>query len=418
MSNTVESSRFGMSRLLQDVFSMQEGTAGALLQRLLSAARLHLGMEVAFISEFREGRRVFRYVDEAERIDLLKVGNGDPLDESYCQRVVDGRLPELIRDAQRVEEARKIPATEALGIGAHLSTPIRLKDGAVFGTFCAFSFHAEHTLNERDQALMRVFADIAAELIEQDIQRIREEESRRKHVSSLLGWNGFHMVWQPIVEIASGRITGVESLARFPGVDGKGPEEWFRDAASVGLTEQLESTAVDKGLQVLEQLKPGQYVACNTSVQALMDGDVIRRLERAPLERVVLEITEHDVIEDYERVLGALAPLREKGLRVAVDDAGAGYASLRHILRLRPDIIKLDISLTRDIDTDITRRSLALALVRFAGEIGSTLVAEGVETREELDTLAELGVDTAQGFFLCRPQAGEALRDVLGQSLC
>jgi EAL domain-containing protein (putative c-di-GMP-specific phosphodiesterase class I) len=126
-------------------------------------------------------------------------------------------------------------------------------------------------------------------------------------------------------------------------------------------------------------------------------------LEGAPLKRIVLEITEHESVDDYAKLGAALAPLRERGLRVAVDDAGAGYASFRHILKLEPDVIKLDISITRDIDTQISRRALAAALIRFAEETGSRIVAEGVETEAELAVLRELRVNKAQGFLIGRP---------------
>jgi EAL domain-containing protein (putative c-di-GMP-specific phosphodiesterase class I) len=102
-------------------------------------------------------------------------------------------------------------------------------------------------------------------------------------------------------------------------------------------------------------------------------------------------------------LLAELAPLRALGLRVAIDDAGAGYSGLRHILAVEPDTVKLDISLTRGIDQDRKRRALASALIAFAREINVGMIAEGVETAAELKTLTELGVGHAQGFFLGRP---------------
>jgi EAL domain-containing protein (putative c-di-GMP-specific phosphodiesterase class I) len=120
--------------------------------------------------------------------------------------------------------------------------------------------------------------------------------------------------------------------------------------------------------------------------------------------RVVVEITEHEAIEDYESLLPRLADLRARGVRVAIDDAGAGFASLRHTLRIAPDIVKLDISLTRDIGTDRGRQALASALVSFADEMRMTVVAEGIETAEELEMLLELGVRQGQGFFLAEPK--------------
>jgi EAL domain-containing protein (putative c-di-GMP-specific phosphodiesterase class I) len=117
----------------------------------------------------------------------------------------------------------------------------------------------------------------------------------------------------------------------------------------------------------------------------------------------VLELTEHAPIEEYDALQAALASLRSAGLKLAIDDAGSGYASFRHILRLRPDIIKLDQSLIRDIDLDQGRRALALGLITFANETGCTIVAEGVENERELAVLQSLGVAAAQGYLLGRP---------------
>jgi len=119
--------------------------------------------------------------------------------------------------------------------------------------------------------------------------------------------------------------------------------------------------------------------------------------------RVVLEITEHEAVDDYDTLIRGLAGLREQGVRVAIDDAGAGFASLRHTLQIAPDIVKLDISLTRNIDTDHARQALASALVQFADEMEITIVAEGIETPEELAELVQLGVHYGQGFYLAKP---------------
>ena len=121
------------------------------------------------------------------------------------------------------------------------------------------------------------------------------------------------------------------------------------------------------------------------------------------MSSLVLEITEHEEIRDYSSVAKVLAPLRERGLRLAVDDAGAGYASLRHILQLRPDIIKLDRSLIQNLDQDDTEFFLATALASFARSTGAEIIAEGVETEGELQALKELDVDLAQGYLLARP---------------
>jgi EAL domain-containing protein (putative c-di-GMP-specific phosphodiesterase class I) len=144
-------------------------------------------------------------------------------------------------------------------------------------------------------------------------------------------------------------------------------------------------------------------VAVNVSPAAILSGEVAEALKNVPAQRIVLEVTEHAQIADYDALLELLKPLRLRGLRLAVDDAGAGYASLRHILNLQPDLIKLDIGLTRSIDIDPARRALAAALLGFARETNSQIIAEGVETASEFKALRALGIDNAQGYFLARP---------------
>lgn len=406
---TDDSAQYGISQLLQGSLDTSEGSVASILGRLLRAARIHMGMDIAFISQFEETMRVFRHVNKREGLEPVEVGACDPLDESYCQRVVDGRLPELIQNAQELSAALELPATEQLGIGAHVSVPIKLQDDTVFGTFCCFSFQADHSLNERDVSLVRTFAAIAAELVEKDVQHARQQQVKKARIESLLKDDNFNMVWQPIMEIRSGRMAGAEALARFPSEPHPSPPGWFDEAASVNLNDELEMRAIAKGLEAIHMPLNGAYVACNSSAAAITAAGGIPPFVGMPLDRIVLEITEHDVIEDYEALSKVIEPLRKQGLRIAVDDAGAGYASFRHILRLKPDLIKLDMSLTRDIDSDIGRRSLTLSLVQFAREIDSKLIAEGVETQEELDTLAGLGVDLAQGYFLHRPKPMEDL---------
>jgi EAL domain-containing protein (putative c-di-GMP-specific phosphodiesterase class I) len=150
------------------------------------------------------------------------------------------------------------------------------------------------------------------------------------------------------------------------------------------------------------ELLDGPYLSVNCSHRAAMSEDVAKVLApHAP--RVVVEITEHERVEDYALLIQALERLRSEGARIAIDDAGAGFASLRHTLQIAPDMVKVDISLTRDIDKDRAKRALASALISFADEMGMQIVAEGIETKAELETLMELGVAFGQGFYLAKP---------------
>lgn len=391
-----------------DLAAIVLGTAGAkslddILHDALRAIRLHLGMDVAFISEFVNGRRVFRHIDTHLDCPPIRVGGSEPLDESYCQRVLDGRLPELMHNAAMVPAALELPATSALPIGAHMSVPIRLRDGRLFGTFCCFSFTADPSLQARDLVMMRVFADFAGQQIERHLAAERRRSAARERILAALD-NGLHsIVYQPIYSFSQARIVGLEALSRFGGSSSQPPDAWFKEAIEVGLGEHLEIAAIARALGDLWRIPEGAFLALNISPLHVLSGALARALAGYPLARIAIEITEHVEIPDYAGFAAAVTPLRAQGMKLVVDDAGAGYASFRHIVKLKPDTIKLDMSMTRDIDTDRTRRALAAALVRFAQDTGSQIVAEGVQTSAELNVLRELGIDTAQGFLLGHP---------------
>lgn len=383
------------------------------LQRSLSAIRAHLGMDVAFISEFVDGRRYFRQVDARPGNNIVQAGNSDPAEDSYCLRVVDGRLPELMTDARLNDEASTLAATHALPVGAHMSVPIRLRDGQVYGTFCCFSHTPDDSLTSRDLAMMRVFAELVAEQIEDDLLARQERWVIEQRIESVLSSDGLRMVYQPIIEVAQNRVTGFESLARFSTSPVRTPDVWFAEAAQVGRAVELESLAVKAALKALFYLPPSVYVTVNMSPETIIKGDFGGLLNGAPLDRIVVEVTEHQAVEKYDELMAVIRPLQIRGLRIAIDDAGAGYASFRHILNLHPHIVKLDTSITRCIDTDRSRRALAAALRGFASETKCSIVAEGVETAAELETIKTLGIEKAQGYYLGRPGTLEQAASLL-----
>jgi EAL domain-containing protein (putative c-di-GMP-specific phosphodiesterase class I) len=214
------------------------------------------------------------------------------------------------------------------------------------------------------------------------------------------------MVFQPIVDICSGVIVGAESLARFAGGDlGPPPDVWFADAMQAGLGPELELFAVEAALAAAVELPCDLYISINLSPATLLTGKLTELVARSGWlpARLVVEVTEHVSVTDYVPLTAAIADLRARGMRLAVDDAGAGYASFRHILALTPDFIKLDRSLIEDLGYDAGRRALVRAMMTFAGEVGASVVAEGVETEAELNAARMLGVRAAQGFLTGRP---------------
>ena len=223
-------------------------------------------------------------------------------------------------------------------------------------------------------------------------------------VTEVLVPGAIRTVFQPIVHLESGTTTGLEALSRFSVQPERSPDRWFADATQVGLGTELELEAIAVIVQHFDDVQDDLWVSVNVSPEALLDPRVPRLLGRLPAERIVIEITEHTRVESYEALNEVLAPLRARGMRVAVDDAGAGFAGLQQILHIRPEVIKLDIALTHGIDADPIRRALTSSLLSFANEIGAVIVAEGVETAEELDMLRKLGVLFGQGFALGRPE--------------
>jgi EAL domain-containing protein (putative c-di-GMP-specific phosphodiesterase class I)/AmiR/NasT family two-component response regulator len=254
----------------------------------------------------------------------------------------------------------------------------------------------------------RIASDNERLRIELEAERAEEgraAEDRRvraARIEHILASQDLAIAYQPVVDLREGTVVGTEALTRFPNGD-RPPNLWFDDAHAVGMGAELEVLAIDTALRQLGALPLDTFLAINLSPSVIESGLLHQVLERIDGRRVVIELTEHSRIEDYDGLIDQLDAFRLQGIRVAVDDAGAGYSGLRHILRLRPDLLKMDIELIRGINDDPARRALASALMLFAEEIGAVVVAEGIETREELETLQALGVRFGQGYHLARP---------------
>nr|WP_281414665.1 EAL domain-containing protein [Plastoroseomonas arctica] len=374
----------------------------------MSSLRKHLGMAVAYVSEFQGDETVFRDVDAPGLEAVIKPGDRRSLDDVYCRHILAGRLPELIPDTGANAFAQKLPITHDSQIGAHMSVPVRLEDGSVYGMFCCLNFSPDPSLNDRDLQMMRVFADLTARQLGEEAAGKRVATDKRDRVAAVLRDQAFRMVFQPIWDFAEDRPLGFEALCRFSAEPYRTPDIWFAEADEVGLGREMELAAIEVALAAGAVLPRGCYISVNASPALILSGRLAAALRRHPGRRVVVEVTEHAPVADYAKLLWECARLRETGARIAVDDAGAGYAGLQHILQLRPDMIKLDIALVRAIDTDPARRALVSALMFFAEETGCLMVAEGIETQAELDILRKLGVHCGQGYLFSRPLPIEA----------
>jgi EAL domain-containing protein (putative c-di-GMP-specific phosphodiesterase class I) len=375
---------------------------------LLRTARKSLQMSVAFLSRMDGTTQHLDVVDSAIPL-VFRDGQTQVQETSFCQAILDGKLPAVIPDVRDFPEAMKLPVAKIPRIRSYVSAPVRLSDGELYGTFCAFGLTSDKELAERDKALMEVLASAAAVIVEPEM---RAESLRTEIVDRLdpvLAAGGPTVVLQPIVELATGRRTGAEALSRFPAEWGMTPDVVFDQAHGVGLGHRLELLALERAASLLDRVSG--YVSMNVSPATLLTRDCRSLLARLPLDRVLLELSEHDRVEDYEALADALRPLRADGMRLAIDDVGAGFSSLHHIVVTSPEVIKIDRSIVSGLHADPVLGKLVQSLVEFAHGCDIQVVAEGVETADESVALRRFGVDHGQGWHFGRPGPAEALVD-------
>lgn len=368
---------------------------------VLAGLRERLGFDVTFVGTFDDTTRTFRSVSQREGVDVVQVGGCDPLEDSYCARVADGRLPEFLPDAGREPSVQQLSGTRDLPVGTHLSVPIRFSDGHVYGTLCGFTFVPDPELRERDLGVMRLLARLLARHLEGERLSGAAREAVRDDVSQVLDRGGPSIVYQPVRDLTTLALVGYEALSRFE--DDAPPDQWFTRAATVGLGVELEVAAVRRALSRLDRTPAGVYLAVNLSAAALCSPDLPHDLASADMTRVVVELTEQTGVPDYDEMRRRVEWLHRRGGRVAIDDAGTGHSGLQRILEMSPDVIKLDRTLVHDVAVDDARQAMVAALTWFARRTGATLVAEGVESRDEVGTLRDLGVPYGQGYHLGRP---------------
>lgn len=372
------------------------------IDRILAAVRTHLGAEIAFVSRYLDdGMKQLTHVVS----DLaLPMGPGfvDPRENSYCWHIAEGRLPELIQDPADFPLTTTMAITEFLPVGCHLNTPLRLSDGTLYGSFCCLSRTPDRSLTERDVGVLRAFAALAVEQIEKTLDHNDRRSRLETVIGEVIASGAIAIHRQPIVSLADGNPVGAECLARFADAGQRGPDRWFDEADEIGRGIDLELLAIRLALATASAGPACGYISVNASPATIISGRLEPLLADYRRDRLVLEVTEHHQVDDFEQLRGALRSL-SRNARIAIDDVGAGYAGLRHLVDLGPDLLKLDMSLTRDIHRDPARRALTGAMVGFAREIGAKLIAEGIECIEEQQVLAGLGVDFGQGYLFGKP---------------
>jgi EAL domain-containing protein (putative c-di-GMP-specific phosphodiesterase class I) len=387
---------------MKQLLGLEKGRVG--LERAVELARRHLGLDIAYVAELTGGRQVYRAVAGDAASFKIELDAGPPAEETYCHRLVAGEIPNVIQDTSEAPEVADLPITTEAQIGAYIGVPLRLSDHSLYGTFCCLNHSPDPTLDGREIRFMSMLG----ELIVEDLDEERRIERLRRDIEELIETERVEVAYQPIIDVRTERCIGLEALARFPSVFPE-PEEVFAASATVGLDLELERLMVQRAWNTTKLLAPAQFLALNLTPPSLLElARVANKRDEVPLDRLVVEVTEHAAVDSYGPLREELAPLRSRGLRIAVDDAGAGYASLRHVLELRPDFVKLDRSLCDGIADDHARRVAVSGLVLLAQDIGARVIAEGVEVARDLTTIRQLGIDAVQGYLLGKPTTDPA----------
>ncbi len=360
-----------------------------------------------------------------------QVGTEVPLEHNLCGRALREGRTILLSQSDRRREREATPGEET---GSMVSVPLMRPEGPL-GVLDARSRRPD-AFTPREVVLLAGLAEFVSAVVgaARDFSRVTsrlagealstgaeqpepaELDAARVWVEQIVTARDFSLVFQPIFDLEHGSMLAAEALVRFSAWGSKTPQAVISLAHRVGLGVELEVAIVQAALAHLGELPPTALLSLNAGPAALASGGITEALREAPAERVVVELTEQVRVHEYPQLADTLQALRATGARLAIDDAGAGFASLMHILRLAPDYIKLDGELISSIGLDPVRRSLASSLMRFASETGSVTIAERIETADELHALRELGVRYGQGFLLARPVPASELPRALARA--
>lgn len=374
-----------------------------LIHDALRAVRRYLEMPTAYLSTFDGRDLVFQAVSDDGIEPPFHEGQRIPADGSYCKLVRDGKLPQLLPDTRDNPLASSLQITHETPIGAIISVPLTSRTGEPVGMFCCISPLPMPQLSAKDHTMVCMFAALAEDVLNSHIPAPETVQALRDNIDEVIAKKDFDIHLQPILDLRSHQLVGMEALTRFRGSPDKSPQTWFADAAAVERQSELEIATIRAALSHFHTLPPTAYLALNASADTISTGRLRAVLDIPDATRLVLEITEHQKASDAQALRVALGRIRELGVRVAVDDLGAGYAGLSAVLMLRPDIIKLDRALIENIHLDAASQALARAMVHFSSDLGAALVAEGLENEEERAMVEQLGVSLGQGFLLGKP---------------
>jgi PAS domain S-box-containing protein len=330
--------------------------------------------------------------------DVVAIEVGRPLPQHRSHQLLErARSGPWVSDLATEEPTPYIESLLSAGLRSAAYVPIG-EPGEPTAVLIAGSANADVGRLAKHLSDLLEYAAIAAAYLGQALSDRQAIGQARQMIQTIIEAGTFRPVFQPIVDLEGGAVVGFEALTRFD--DGRRPDRVFAEAISAGLGQELELATLGRVLTAAQGLAPETMLSLNVSPELILSGQLEAALP-GRRDRIVLEVTEHVAIHDYPAVRAGVDSLGS--VRLAVDDAGAGFASLRHIIELQPEFMKLDMSLVRGIEHDPARQGLVAGMVYFAVRTDRTLIAEGIETEAELGTLRSLGVELGQGYLLGRP---------------
>jgi PAS domain S-box-containing protein len=375
-----------------------EATAAAICEELLGLPGI-------------DGAAIIRFLDPERAVPLAVIGPDGlpmaperPLPNARArylrERATQGPWAETWK--ARPEDGPYGEAMAASGIRAIAFAPIRNGHGllGVVSVMTCDDAYARHLIDHLPA--VGEFAATAGALLGGQLEQDQRDDLARARIGRALAQGGLRPVFQPIVELGAGTPVGFEALTRF--ADGTPPDRMIAEAHSVGLGVELEVACLAAALEASETLPEDAWLSLNASPELILHPTELPGLLADRSRPIVLEVTEHATIADYAALRQAIARLGPT-VSLAVDDAGAGFASLRHVVELAPRFLKLDIGLVRHVDRDPTRQAMIAGLSHYAARADCRVIAEGIEDTAELEMLRELGVPFGQGYLLGRPEA-------------
>ena len=389
--------------------------APAEVVRELAALADHFAMPTVWLAR-RDGSGNLQ-VDhvEGEPVGTIRRGEVYPAEASPLE---PGAIPTARLDGDVTDGGfADMAACLQFEAGAGMAAPLLDDEGAVIGEIVAVAPAPDPTLGPRDLAVFRSFAAQCNRVLNRAREKDAELATARERIGAMLDGQAVTMFHQPIHRLSDGKPVGVECLARFPDLTKRGPQAWFDDAMKTGLGEELELTAVRCAVESIEAIPEGIFAGINASPATILSGRLRAAVEQVEGAAIVIEITDHaEVAADpaFHREIEALRAFA----RIAIDDMGSGLADLEALSMLKPDILKLNMALTRGAGHDPGHRAIAGAFAQFAAETGALLVAEGIESAVEAEMMRELGVAYGQGYHFARPlPVVAAQQHLLGMSL-